>query len=61
MRKPKIIIKKAGKKKGECMVVVKAANGKVLMTSEILSSVRNAFKNIKAWYYKGIDVENHMA
>lgn len=48
MRKPKIIIKKAGKKKGECMVVIKSGNGKVLLTSEILSSKRNALFNIDA-------------
>jgi uncharacterized protein YegP (UPF0339 family) len=48
MRKPKIIIKKAGKQRGHCMVVIKSANGKVLLTSEILSSKRNALFNIDA-------------
>lgn len=48
MRTPKIIIKKAGKQKGQCMVVIKSPNGKVLLTSEILSNSRNAKKNIEA-------------
>lgn len=47
-KNPKIVIKPAGKKKGQCMVVVIAANGKVLQTSEILSSTRRALSNIAA-------------
>lgn len=48
MRKPKIIIKKAGKNKKQFMVVIVGKNGKILLTSEILSSKRNALFNIDA-------------
>ncbi len=48
MRKPKIIIKKAGKGNKQFMVVVVGANGRVLMTSEILNTRRGAINNIDA-------------
>lgn len=48
MRKPKIIIKKAGKNKKQFMVVIVGKNGKVLLTSELLYSKRNCVNNINA-------------
>lgn len=47
MRKGKIIIQPSGTS-GDCYVIVKATNGKVLQTSEIFTTTRNAQINIAA-------------
>lgn len=67
MRKPKIIIKKAGKKKGQCMVVVRSGNGEVLLSSEILNSQRAARENILAaaaalsdWFIGQVQTTNQL-